>query len=437
MKTPQLNLNEANAKLKRENISNFPVEIYPPFIQDVIFDMHDNANYNIDYFGASIFTAIASSIGNAYHLEPHIEWRENTSLWIVNVGKNGQNKSAPQKTAFKAITKKQSEFNREYKNALENYNPESGEKKPVEKKLYTTDPTFEALVKMHSQNSHGIVVKPDEFKSFISNLTGYNGSSKQSQFLSLWDGSPISNDRKEAESNSVEIPCVSIIGGIQNDVLVKLKAKDTKDGFFERILFVIPLKMEKRPLPDTEINKEINGRFHSKMNLLLENALNSEEIAILKLSPGANKLFVQEVNSHVEPSNKNNIVSGILSKLDRYMLRYSLIIEVSTCIWQDKIVGEISEISMQKAILLKKYFFDNALKLNELILDDYEENSPEGKVFRIIKAIGKEKFPTKEFLKTANELYGIKEAYCYRLLGNTKLAKKEKRGSYETEIELN
>jgi hypothetical protein len=430
----KLSLQEANIRLKQEGESEFPLNIFPQFIQDTIIELYDNGNYNIDYTSVSILTALAGIIGNSYHLRKHIEWIENPSMWAVLVGKSGQNKSAPLKTAFKAVKNQQKQFDQEYEAAVANFDPEAGEKKPTKKKLYSTDPTFEALINMHKQNPNGMILMPDEFKSFILNLIGYSGGSKQSQFLSIWDGAPISLDRKEAESSSLSMPCVSIVGSIQDDVIASFKAKDIKDGFFERILFAIPLKMEKKYIKRTNPNDYLIEQFHSKMKDFLDNVAQTNSTRELALSDMADELFINEVNKHVKPSNKDDMISGILSKLDRYILRFALVLEVSNNFFDKRPIDRISEDAMKKAIMLKDYFYVNALKLNSMVLNVYEDNSKEGKVLQVIKKIGKKEFTNKEFIQMADQMGIAKESYAYQLLSNTKLAHKVQKGLYETDV---
>ena len=82
---------------------------------------------------------------------------------------------------------------------------------------------------------------------------------------------------------------------------------------------------------------------------------------------------------------------------------------------------------------MKNYFFNNAVKLNKLILDVYE-NTKEGKVLMILKAIGKKEFTHKEFLEKAEQLNLAKESYGYKLLRQSKLLIKISRGTYQTDI---
>ncbi|MBS2100838.1 DUF3987 domain-containing protein [Carboxylicivirga linearis] len=434
MEKEMFSLREANSQIKRKLISKFPVEILPDFIQEAILELYENSSFNMDYISGAALSALASSIGNKFHVRKDITWSENPSLWIVMVGRNGQNKSAPQKVAYKAITNKQSELNREYEEAMNSYDPGLGDPKPLKKKLYSTEPTFESLLKMHKDNPHGITIKPDEFKTFVDGLVGYNGSSRRSSYLSLWDGAPISSDRKDAESASIDKPCINIVGGIQDDVIASLKSKDTKDGFFERMLFVVPLKMEKRFVSETPVNEHTISVYISKMHDFLENMLGRHNYEEIGLSPEASRLFDQERNSHVEPSNKDSNVSGILSKLDRYMLRFALILEVTHCFFNSKPVKDISEDSMKRAIMLKNYFFENALKINDIMEKSYESNTPNGKVYAILKAIGKETFSSREFIEKAKQIHSIGKSRSYELLSIGKLTQELGKGQYRSKV---
>jgi len=230
------------------------------------------------------------------------------------------------------------------------------------------------------------------------------------------------------------MPCVSIIGSIQDDVIASFKAKDIKDGFFERILFAIPLKMEKKYIRKKNPDDYMVEKFHSKMKALMDKVQENMGTKELGLSDMAEDLFIDEVNKHVKPSNKDDMISGILSKLDRYILRFALVLEVSNSFFEEKPIKQVSEDSMKKAIMLKDYFFANALKLNHMVLNVYEDNSKEGKVFQVLKKIGKREFTNKEFIEMANKLNIAKESYAYQLLSNSKLAHKKQKGVYETDV---
>ncbi len=133
LKFGKMSIHEANLRLKMAEESEFPLTIFPKFIQDTIIELHEHGNYNIDYTSVSIFTALAGIIGNSYHLRKHIEWIENPSMWVVLVGKSGQNKSAPLKTAFKAIKNLQKQYDQEYEAAIANYDPDLGERNRLRK----------------------------------------------------------------------------------------------------------------------------------------------------------------------------------------------------------------------------------------------------------------------------------------------------------------
>ena len=155
----------------------------------------------------------------------------------------------------------------------------------------------------------------------------------------------------------------------------------------------------------------------------------------IPLSENANVCLNKELNSHVAPSNKDRNVSGILSKLDRYMLRLALIMEVADCYFNDKAINEVSLQSMEKAILLKNYFYSNALQINDIMEQSYETNTPNGKVYSILKEIGKETFTSKEFIQVAKELHHIGRSRSYELLSISKLTQELGKGQYRSKID--
>ncbi|MCU4177716.1 hypothetical protein [Carboxylicivirga sp. N1Y90] len=171
------------------------------------------------------------------------------------------------------------------------------------------------------------------------------------------------------------------------------------------------------------------------MKGFLEEMLNGDLYNSVPLSKNTNIRFNKERNSHVEPSNKDRNISGILSKLDRYMLRLSLIIEITDCYFNTQAISEVSLESMEKAILLKDYFYKNALQINEIMEQSYETNTPNGKVYSILKAIDKETFTSKEFIQKAKELHRIGRSRSYELLSMSKLTQELGKGQYRSKVD--
>ena len=57
---------EERAKAKE---NNFPVEVFPPVIRNIIKATHQNLNYPVDFTGASILYAASVAIGNTVKIE--------------------------------------------------------------------------------------------------------------------------------------------------------------------------------------------------------------------------------------------------------------------------------------------------------------------------------------------------------------------------------
>ena len=139
MERQKLTTEQAHRLLVRDGVSDFPIEIFPELYQASIIELYQNANYNIDYISVSIFVALAGAIGNKIKLERNMEWIEYAVFWMAIVGKSGQNKSAPTKTAFLALRLIQDKFMEAYNTQMQNFNFEDKEPYPIQRKILTTD----------------------------------------------------------------------------------------------------------------------------------------------------------------------------------------------------------------------------------------------------------------------------------------------------------
>ena len=81
--------------VKNEIITtDFPIDVYPTFIQRYILEISETLNANIDFLGGAILWASSLCVGNAVKIEVKKGWIESGVLWIALVGKAGVGKNA-------------------------------------------------------------------------------------------------------------------------------------------------------------------------------------------------------------------------------------------------------------------------------------------------------------------------------------------------------
>jgi hypothetical protein len=416
--------------------------------------INENLNFPIDFIGSSILYAVSVAIGNTHKVEVKKGWVESAVVYLAIVARAGTNKSHPLTFALKPILESDKHTYRQYEEQKKEYEkafrlsrkakPEEQDfeepVKPTWQKFLLSDFTPEALAEIHKFNKRGIGVYVDELAGWFKNFNRYNKGSETEFWLSQWSGKPISIDRKTSDSVFIPLPFISVAGTIQNGLLNEL-AKDnrTENGFIDRILFVIPDNIQKTYWNETELNPihadNWNNIISSLVNLSLnfDDTLNPEP-EVLKFSPEAKQILFEWQRSNTDQCNEaeNEALSGIFSKLEMYVVRLALIIEMMRYACGEGNKKSISAESAQGAIKLVEYFRNSATKVNSILSDSTPlDMQPENK--RILYNALPEKFATGQGLSIAEGL-GIPERTFKRFLNDKELFNNVSWGYYEKRI---
>lgn len=75
--------------------SNYPVQVFPHQIQDIIYSTGECLNYSIDYIAASLCFVLPVGIGNTHVVKLKEGWTERAILYTALIGRPGVSKSHP------------------------------------------------------------------------------------------------------------------------------------------------------------------------------------------------------------------------------------------------------------------------------------------------------------------------------------------------------
>ena len=425
----------------------FPIDIYPKAIQEIIIEIHNKQVFPIDYLGAGILSAASASIGKSYKLEVKKNgWEEKVNLFMVIVGKPGDAKSQALKFCFNPIQMKENQLFKEYENQLNDYEKsilESSEnkykeKKPILKRYLLSDFTPEALIMHHANNKRSLCIFVDELNGWLKNFNRYNSSGEAETYLSLWSGTPITTDRASGKSQRLSDPCLSVIGSTQISVL-KDFGKDGRatNGFMDRLLFVYPFEEKILRWNIESVNKILVDNYTSLIHALLELGEEDPDVAIIiPMEPKAKEYLFHWQNNR--PDNFFfDYERSIEIKLQQYVLRFSLILELLHSTVVNKSINTVSIDSIKGAIKLFNYFYHNAVQVrSEIMRKNYFESLTELQK-NILNELPKT-FTTAEGIKIACKLIDGKPRISDRqfktYLKDLKLFKRVAHGSYEKTI---
>ncbi len=434
---------------KTTETPSFPLEIFPKAIRDIIEALEEYENYNVDFTSASFLTVFAAAMGNTWSVRFMTGWVSRPIIYMVLVGSPSCGKTPPLQQAVAPLLKLDGEYDMIYCKEMETYRrwermsakqrekhslPEEM-KMPQRKCHVVVDSTVEALIGALRDNPRGVLIYKDEIDSLLSNFNRYNGSD-EGYFLSLFSGTPFKYSRK---SNNEHIflanPYCSIIGSTQPGRLdEQFGGKRMMNGFSSRFLKVYP-EIDKMPswndtaMPDGVLEEW--GRIIRKVVTVTPSTDQEGKATSIELlfSQEAKLRIIQwkdEVNNKVYAETDSDAVRALCGKLETYLVRFCLVIQIMHCICGESGMDKIEPGTAELAIRLTEYFRNMESRIAPEIETGILDN-------RFTELLGnlRDSFTTAEAVREALQL-GISESSVKRFLrdGGRGFVKKKSHGCY-------
>ena len=408
---------------------DFPIDIFPSQIQALIKDSENTVGFNKDYLSAGILSICATALGNSVTLF-NGSYSSQPILWLAIIGRQGIGKTHPLNFAKNPMEKKDKDSYTEFKGHLKAFESQDKKgRKPVLKKSLLTDFTPEKLAETLQHNDKGVLIFKDELMGWINSFDQYNKGGDQQKYLEFFNGGTLTVDRVSKDPIRVEKTNVNILGGLQPKKLKTLASNGrSDDGFLSRILFVYPRNLKPNKFTGKSIDK-IHVENYIKFILSLYDAPACE----LKTKESQIEIFQHWQHKKVEESFNDDIETSIQAKLETYVWRLTLIIEMMHQVSISKFEDTISDNSINKSIKLIEYFRINALRVfDKMISTNPLEDLPLNKV-ELFNSLPKE-FKRKA-VQTSFEQHNVKGGSVNRFLGNKSLfIRLDNLGNYKKKI---
>ena len=413
----------------------FPVNVFPPIIQKLVGELETTLNFSPDYTSAAILYAVSVSIGNRIQLKVKNSWLEKSNLYMVLVGRTGDVKSHSVSFCLHPLMNLDKQNFDQYllkKKEFEQLPIEEKSKTtvPVLRQLLLNDFTPEAFVKAHYFNPRGIGLYTDEIAGFFNSFNQYRKGSEEESYLSAWSGKPIIKNRISGDEMRVDNTKVDIIGTMQEAILSSVfQSNKMKNGFIDRLLFVLPHKYVDNKWNDLDLDERYIKWYSEFISEVFYLAEQSE--LILEFQSDAKEYLYKWQNKQ-----KNDFdfeyQRGVSVKLQQYVLRFAILIEVMQSICNKEKLKTISLKSLKSAIKLRDYFFENAIRVFEIIDNTYYDSLTEiqKNVFDKLPP----QFKTGEGIEIISKEDLMKERSFKNFLKDEKLFKKIAHGIYEKQV---
>ena len=380
-------------------VEPFPLEVLPPSLQVYAKACAVALPVPLDFMAVPMLVTAATAIGYSRKIVIKDSWHEGARLWAAVVGDPGSRKSAALRKALDPLSALQKDFMKRhaeqleiYKAQLKQYDANKLERKkgeassdhpgsePEMQQLITNDATLEALIELHVKNPRGLLFQQDELAGWIRGMDQYKsgkGNDRQ-KYLSMWSGESVYNNRKNKPAEVLDDPYVSVVGGIQPDILPALQPEQGADGFIDRILFGYPkpISLKRGFSYDDDVSDEVVAGYRRVINTLwkLEQVVTADgpQPKPLKMTPAAKITFQEWMDEHnaiLQSPDLSNRLKNIYGKMQGYCARFALILHLVA--YADGVEPDetISITSVQNACALTEYFMSHAARVHAQLTD--------------------------------------------------------------------
>lgn len=325
--------------------SAFPTEVFPPALQSFVASVATSVQVPVDIPASSALVVAGSAIGATRRFQFRPDWYVGPTLFLAVVAPSGSGKSpalrqvlAPLRLAQKFLLAEYKLYRNLYSElafdaAQNNQIPPPEPRPPV--RLTMDDVTMEALVARHMTNPRGFLVHRDELAGWVRSMDAYRsgrGGDRQ-RWLSIFDGDPISVDRKsDDEALYLASPTVSLLGSIQPSMLSLLADKELReDGLLPRFIYCYPVSVRddhdyaSNPVP------EQHAFFwrHIVLQLINLNFGQEHEAQLITAGKGVEQVYQQwydASNRELQHPDFSPYLRPVWSKLRIITLRFALIL---------------------------------------------------------------------------------------------------------------
>lgn len=355
-----------------------PISGFPFHLQELIKECVRVYGTHRDFWAISFLQATAIAIGSTYQIKD--KYSNGAVLWAGIVAPSGMGKSEPIDIALSPIYKADSTAEEIFNQEMNDYNAvnilsqkerkEQGiqiRPKPILKQSLVVDSTPEGLIEAHLINKRGIMIVREELMGWISDFGRYNRSGEVQNMLSSWSEKYFKVTRKGAGSSTIEKPFIPILGGIQPEKLRDL-AKDGRalDGFMQRFIFAYPDQVLKPDYNEEVLSDQYLSYYNKYISTLL--SISGQRKPIL-ISRDAKQLYKKFYNENALKVNNLSCdyTRAVYQKLEIIVLRISLILHMSHHVHDQLFDHPIQPETIKAAIEMTEYFRITAQKVHQQI----------------------------------------------------------------------
>ena len=199
---------------------------------------------------ASALAVCASAIPDRIELrvKEHDNWRESARVWVALVGNPSSKKSPIISQAAKPLRELDNTLVQAYVSQKQSFDNASKEDKkllrePKKRRLILQDTTPEAAQEILRDSPAGVLCLQDEMSGWINAMGAYSGSRGSQKDRAFWleayNGGAFTADRISRGVVFIPHLSISLLGGVQPEVIRKIASDGADDGLLQRMFPIV------------------------------------------------------------------------------------------------------------------------------------------------------------------------------------------------------
>jgi hypothetical protein len=249
---------------------------------------------------------------------------------------------------------------------------QSEEPKPDRERYWVGDVTIEALLtRCAKQQDRGLLLYSPELLGWCLRMDPAKGEVEY--WLSLWDGDSVEGDRIGREFPPLSNPSISVMGGVQPDVMSKLIAKgeDIQNGFMPRLALV---RFEEVPKPPISENPPPD---YSRLEQLFKAVADTKEPIEIKMDAScftASDNWDREMDDRRLAESRKSI-KPLFPKFNGYSYRIALMLHIINRALDPSQPDNVPLSTFESAIELTRWLLGQSISVYEDLLGEAKEDS--------------------------------------------------------------
>ena len=388
----------------------FPLEVLPSNLQCYVKQQSEALDIDPANTAVCVLSILSGIIGRTYKIKIKRDYQECAMLWMAMVADSGYGKSP-------ALNKTREPLDRLEEEALERYEkdyanlvsqPHSRKNKtvaeqtkkqtaPTLSRYIVSDTTTAALLPILAENPCGVCLIRDELAAFFGRID--KTKMDRQIYIEIHGGGFVKVDRRTGKRYlAAKTPSLSIIGGIQSDMLCETITREPDfmaTGFGSRFLMVyppsVPIKWNRK-----FVDEDVQSSYEQLIKRLIQNrnSINPDDPDIVRLSFSADRLIFDFQNRQADevPHIKDDNVRYVFNKAGMHAARLALVLHVVECFERKFMLpSSVSKDTMRRAIVLTEWFLNESHRIYALLSGREESVDKEAEIIlaKIYKHGGK------------------------------------------------